>query len=362
MFKVILGKIIGPHTHKEEELEKFKESELLIKFLGGEVILKFVQHRLLPDGATYFGLGKINELKKFFFERKVDGLVLDDIVLPTQIFRLEKNFWEINPQIYVWDRIDLILKIFDKRASSSEAKLQIELAKLKHLGPRIYGLGKMFSQQAGGIGTRGLGETNTELMRRYIKDRINKIEIKLKKIVFERKKRIQERKNKGIRTIALVGYTNAGKTSLFNLLTGKDKKTEDAPFTTLDSYVGKLNHKLNLPVLISDTIGFIENLPPNLIEAFKSTLMETVYADLIFHIIDISDRYLEKKSQEVDKILEELKIEKERIIKIFNKIDLLNSKNKFIFNELNKKFFISCKTKKGIEKLLEFIYQKCHFF
>jgi GTP-binding protein HflX len=353
----LIIKVIDPHDHRDEQLNSFWEEESLIRTLGGEVVLKIVQHRLKPHGATYIGLGKVDEIKKLIEKHSLNYIILNDIVSPAQIFRLEKLLWEANLNITVWDRIDLILAVFDKHAFSSEAKLQIELAKLRHLGPRIYGLGgTLLSRQRGGIGGRGIGETNIEIMRRHIKNRLRTIEDKIAKIMAQKKEKLLARRNKGVKTIALVGYTNAGKTRLFNLLTGKDKQVADAAFTTLDSYLGKIKQLNGQSVLVADTIGFVKNLPPSLIEAFKSTLMESIYADTVFHIIDISDSSFREKLSAVETILTDLGMEEEKVVRVFNKLDLVNKEKKL---EIKKEFlgnnyhFVSAATGEGIPELLQ---------
>lgn len=357
----LILKTIGIHDHRDEVINSFAEEENLIKSLGGEVIFKTVQHRHQPDPNTYIGRGKIEEIKKIIKKKSIHLVLLNDLVNPGQIFRLEKELWPINPRIKIWDRYDLILNVFEKRAFSTEAKLQIELARLKHLGPRIYGFGgKILSRLGGGIGTRGLGEKHLEIMKRYIKKRINLIEKKINKIINQKKEKIINRKENGFKTIALVGYTNAGKTTLFNELTGKNKKVDNQAFTTLDSYVGKINLEDNSNLILADTIGFIKNLPPALIDSFKSTLMESLNAQLIFHVIDIADQEMDEKIKVVNGILTELNIPPEKIIYIFNKIDLIDSSSRFNWHQkqtLKPAFFLSLKTKQGLESLNKFL---CH--
>jgi GTP-binding protein HflX len=349
-------KVIGLHDHRDEQLKSYWEEESLIKTLGGEVVFKMVQHRINPHGATYIGLGKADEIKELIKKHRLNYVILNDIVSPGQIFRLEKLLWESDPNINVWDRVDLILAIFDKHALSSEAKLQIELAKLRHLGPRIYGLGRtLLSRQRGGIGGRGLGETNIEIMKRHIKNRLKTIEDKISKIIAQKREKLLARKNSGVKTVALVGYTNVGKTKLFNFLTGKNKQVTNAAFTTLDSYLGKIKQLKDQSVLVADTIGFVKDLPPSLIEAFKSTLMESIYGDVIFHMIDISDTNFKEKAAAVEVILEDLGVDREKVAHVFNKLDLLSEEKK---QEIKKEFFgknyyfISATTGEGIKELI----------
>jgi GTP-binding protein HflX len=358
-FHALIVKVIGTHDHKDEEINSFYEEESLLNSLGGEATIKMIQHRPKPDPATYVGKGKVEEIKNLIKANSVKLILLNDIVSPGQIFRLEKNLWQVDPAAIVWDRYDLILSVFDKQASSSEAKLQIELARLRHLGPRIYGLGGTFlSRQAAGIGTRGLGETKLELMKRHIKNRLRIIEKKIAKIIDQKKEKIIRRRNVGIKTLALIGYTNAGKTSLFNLLTGKNKLVKDKAFTTLDSCVGKIKKLDHQQILVADTIGFVKNLPPALIDSFKSTLMESLYAEKVFHIVDIFDKKFQEKIAVVDQILNELGIEEKRIIYVFNKSDLVgegikeNIQNLFLGKKI---YFVSALTGQGVKNLLSFL-------
>jgi GTP-binding protein HflX len=300
----------------------------------------------------------VDWLKQRIKTDDIDVVVLNDIVNSGQLFRLEKELWEVNPRIVVWDRVDLILNIFDKHATSTEAKLQIELAKITHMGPRIYGLGgTVLSRQGGGIGTRGLGETNLELERRKIKTRREQINKQLRHLVTQKENRLNLRKEQGVNTVALVGYTSAGKTTLFNALSAKDKLTHQSLFTTLDTVVGKLKTGDRPPILVSDTIGFIDNLPPLLIEAFQTTLMESIASELLLHVIDISDPQMPQKIKVVDQILNDLGVT-QTVILIFNKIDTAPPE---VIKDLENKypgritFFTCAATGTGIAKLKEFI-------
>lgn len=357
--RFLLVEVVSPHIHGDEAIKNLDEVRSLVDTFGGIAVARQVQHRAKPNQATYVGSGKVEELKQIIASYKIDIVVLNSIVNSGQIFRLEKKLLPVNPQIAVWDRIDLILHIFDKHACSAEAKLQIELARLLHLGPRIYNTGVSLSQQAGGIGTRGIGEKSLELSKRYIKTRIGKIQDKLKKIALHREKHIDKRKTIGLFTASLVGYTNAGKTSLFNLLTGKEKLVKNSLFTTLDSSVGKINYNgIKKPVLLSDTVGFIDRLPPFLIDAFRSTLMESVNADIILHVIDSSDIRIDKKITITDEILEDLEIDREKNIYVFNKADKISfARLKYIYSKYHglPHVFVSAKTKEGIEELPEII-------
>lgn len=357
--RCLLVEVIKPHAHRDAAIRNLNELELLVKTYGATVVERIVQHRVMPDTATYIGHGKVGQLKTLVREMQIDVVVLNAIVNTGQIFRLEKALWEINPRIAVWDKADLILHIFDQHAVTAEAKLQIELARLQHIGPRIYGLGgTLLSRQAGGIGTRGLGETNIELMRRYIKTRMRKVKQKLQQISQMKRNTIERRKIQGIPTIALVGYTNAGKTTLFNQLTQKEKQIRNSLFTTLDSVVGRLGYRLtNSQILVSDTIGFIEGLPPFLIDAFRSTLMESVHANLLLNIVDAADTQMERKIEVVEAILQELGV-KAKAILVFNKIDEASpAKLAYISNRYQDQthLLLSAKTRQGFTSLAQLI-------
>ncbi|MEI6533178.1 MAG: GTPase HflX [Candidatus Roizmanbacteria bacterium] len=354
--RFILINVVPPSFNKDMADRDLEELMSLLETFGGADIVHVVQRRARPDPSTYIGKGKAEELVEVIKSKKIDGVIVNAIVPATKLFNLEKIFWKSNPDIKVWDRIDLILKIFEKHANTSEAKLQIDLARMGHMGPRIYGLGgTVLSRQGGGIGAKGHGETNTELMKRHWRDEMKGISDKLEKLNSGRERRMERRKDLGYKTISLVGYTNAGKTTMFNLLTGKEKKAKDELFATLDSYVGKLYSQDNKSsILLSDTIGFIQKLPAQLIEAFKSTLMESIHSDLLLIIIDASDELLHEKIEVVEDVLRSLEIGDKKKIYVFNKIDKIKSelipilKNKY---EKYSPHFVSTYTGDGIKDL-----------
>ncbi len=357
MQRFLILQVIGPHYHQEDALSNMAEAVLLVDTYGGLVVEKSTQHRIHPDPNTYIGSGKLEWLKTAVREQKIDVVVINAIVNSGQLFRMERALWEVNTKIAVWDRVDLILNIFEQHDSSVEAKLQIQLARVKHTGPRIYGLGKTaLSRQGGGIGTRGLGETNIEIERRNIKKLQQRIEKQIAARAHEQKNRIYERQKRGVKTVALVGYTSAGKTTLFNILTGKEKKSHQSLFTTLDTVVGKIKLQQYIPaVLVSDTIGFIDELPPVLIQAFRSTLLESMEAQVVLHVIDVSDTKMFDKITIVEDILHELQATQTRIY-VFNKIDLLSLEQQKILAEKytgKSVVFVSAKTGEGIELLKE---------
>lgn len=358
--KFILVHLIPPEQKPEEADRELQELMSLVTTYGGATVVKIMQKRDRPDNDTYIGKGKAEELKNAAKEEKAHVVVLNGIVKQGQLFNLQRLITDGKEDVAVWDRMDLILNIFSKHANTAEAKLQIELARMHHMGPRMYGLGgNELSRQGGGIGTRGKGETNIEIMKRHWREQIKQTQDKLKKLTSEREKQIARRKELGLKTVSIVGYTNAGKTSLFNLLSKKQKLVENALFATLDSAVGELYvPSLNATVLISDTIGFIQNLPPQLIEAFKSTLMESVHADILMHVIDIGDEKREEKIGTVEQILTDLGVENKKRLYVFNKIDTLENREEVQY-ELSQKYeqydpvFISVNNKENIETLVQ---------
>jgi GTPase len=353
--RFLLLQVVPPHFHQVEALNNMKELEQLVETYGGDVIEKSIQHRINPDPSTYIGSGKVTWVKETVKEKDIDVMVINAVAKASQIFRLEKAIWAVNPRIAVWDRVDLILNIFERHATSTEAKLQIELARITHMGPRVYGLGgNVLSRQGAGINTKGLGETNIELEKRIIKKKTQQLKKQLDHLSHTKQSRLRFRAEQGIGPVALVGYTSAGKTTLFNRLTGKEKQTHVGLFTTLDTVVGKLKiAESPLPILISDTIGFIEDLPPKLIDAFRSTLMESVEAKLLLHVIDANDSNREGKIETVVEILRDLKVEQPILI-VFNKVDQMSmeqlSKLKADFKG-TPAFFISAKSGIGIDEL-----------
>jgi len=323
ILKAILVDVVPLETSKIEAYKRLEELESLVKTYGGIVVIKTVQKRGLPDYKTFVGSGKIDELIE---EGKVKGaniIIINNIVKPRQLYDLGEILRKENME--VWDRIDLILRIFDKHAESTEAKLQIELTRIRHMGPRIFKMGGELMQQEGARGTRGgPGETNIEIMKRHLQKQEQAIMAKLKHYDVIKEGHRKRRKRQYFKTAALVGYTNAGKSSLLKALTGKDVYIADELFATLDTKIGNLYiEETQKEVLISDTIGFIQDLPPFLIQAFKSTLAEAIDADVLLHVIDIADPLYKKKIEVVEDILTQLELQDKPKIYVFNKLDLM---------------------------------------
>lgn len=363
MFRSVIIDVVGTTINVREAERNLIELKSLIKTYGSIDVGHIIQHRTKPDKDTFIGSGKVQELIEMVRNRKIDIIILNAIVKPTQLFHLTEQLWTANPDIKVWDRVDLILHIFEKHAQTTEARLQIEIAKMHHMGPRIYGLGgTYFSRQGGGIGSKGVGETNIERMKRHWRTLIKKKQDELEKQLTHRKGQVDHRKEQGVRHVALVGYTNAGKTALFNVLTGREKISRDALFVTLSSTIGRLkgiDHTKQL--LVSDTIGFIQNLPPTLIQTFKSTLLDVIHADLILHVVDISDELRNRKIQVVNEILQEIGADTIPQILLFTKSDLLPEEQWGEFEKIKEEYkgkkvlFISSSEEINITKLLTLI-------
>lgn len=364
--KIILIDIISPKTSKKESESRIAELENLVNTYGGFVIIKKIQRRQMPDYKTYIGKGKVEEIVNDALELKADYVMVNNILKPQQLYNLEHKFEKLfiktNHKVEVWDRVDLILKIFAKHATTKEAKLQIELASLSHLGPRISKMGLELTRQGGGIGTRGAGETNIEKMKRHISSRKHKIKTELNQIEKGHERQRNERKKHGFKTVAIVGYTNAGKSELLKSLTKKEVKVKNELFATLDSRVGKLYlPNSGSECLVSDTIGFIRDLPPDLIHAFHSTLSETINADLLLHVIDIKDKEMNVKMNVVNETLKIIKCEEKETIHVFNKVDAIKIPNQISIPLKSKAYspvFISAKEKINLKAIKDVIELK----
>lgn len=316
--------------------EHLDELERLTDTAGAETIFKILQDRAKPDTAFYIGKGKAEEVAQLIELNDIDIIIFDDDLTPTQVRNLEKL---MNKKII--DRSGLILDIFASRAQTREAKTQVELAQLQYMLPRLSRAWTHLSKQYGGIGTKGPGETQIETDRRIIRTRIAKLKERLGKI--ESQTTIKSTKRKEHINVSLVGYTNAGKSTLLNQLTGSDVLAEDKLFATLDSTTRSVQLEKNKEIMLSDTVGFIRKLPHHLVASFKTTLNVVKDADYILHVIDISHPYFEDHIRVVDETLKELDCDKKKQLKIFNKVDALSDKNiiEYVRNKFNDSIIIS---------------------
>jgi GTP-binding protein HflX len=352
--RVLLVAVVDSKTQRWRVIQSLEELASLTKTAGGAVIesLMQVRHRFNP--ATLMGTGKAQELAVVREQLEIDLLIFDGELTAAQIRNIEDIV-----RVRVIDRTTLILDIFSKHARTKEAKLQVELAQLEYRLPRLVGMGLEYSRLGGGIGTRGPGERKLEVDRRRIKERIATLKRMLKKI--EHSKKVQRKRRADIPKIAVVGYTNAGKSSLVNALTHSKLLTSEQLFSTLDSNTKVLFVPPKYKMLISDTVGFLKNLPHDLIASFHATLAEVLEADVLIHIVDATAEDLEEKIATVNNVLEELRADTKHSVLVFNKIDRLFDEERERFErKYPRAMFVSAVKNLGLDLLRENL---CfHFF
>ena len=329
----------------EESLDELEE---LAKTAGAETVAKVIQNRESIHPGTYIGKGKIEEIRTLIDELGATGVVCDDELSPAQLKNLEDAL-----QAKVMDRTIIILDIFAQRATTKEGKIQVELAQLKYRSTRLVGMRNSMSRLGGGIGTRGPGEKKLEVDRRLIRDRISQLKKELSNMEQSRETTRGLRNKGGIPIVSIVGYTNAGKSTLLNLLTSAGVLEEDKLFATLDPTTRNLELPSGQQLLLTDTVGFIRKLPHHLIEAFRSTLEEAKYADIILHVVDSSNPAAYKQTHVVYETLENLGVKDKTIITAFNKQDKLESDPVMKDFRADKTVKISAKQNSGIDTLLE---------
>jgi len=343
---VIAGLALPGETQHSAE-RSLDELARLVDTAGGEVIARFSQARPKPDTKYFIGKGKADEIAGFVKDRKIESVVVDNELSPSQQLNLEKLM-----DCKVVDRAALILDIFALHARSAEGKLQIELAQLNYYLPRLKGMWLHLGRLGGGIGTRGPGETQLEADRRHIRRKVAKLKKELAGVSATRGLQRSRRKKKPVFSVALVGYTNAGKSSLMRRLTGADVLIADQLFATLDSTTRRIGAAEGTEIVISDTVGFINKLPHELVAAFKSTLDEVAQADLLVHVIDATETDLERQIRAVDKVLEEIGAgEIERLL-AYNKADLIDNDSKRSLAAGPSAYVVSSIDGEGVEKLL----------
>lgn len=369
--RAILVGLITPEQDDIKAKEYIDELAFLADTAGAVVVGRFFQRLPMPNTVTFVGPGKLEEINNFVKENDIDTVIFDDELTPTQLRNIERAI-----ECKVLDRTNLILDIFASRAQTAYAKAQVELAQLQYTLPRLTRMWTHLERQRGGIGMRGPGETQIETDRRIILDKISRLKDQLKKID---KQMATQRKNRGkLVRVALVGYTNVGKSTLMNLLSKSEVFAENKLFATLDTTVRKMVVG-NLPFLLTDTVGFIRKLPHGLVESFKSTLDEVREADILMHIVDISHKGFEEQIQIVSQTLEEINAADKKTIYVFNKIDAFSYvekdaddltertkenvsleewKNSWMAKNNTPSIFISAKEKTNIETLKMSLYEE----
>lgn len=345
--------LVGVQADDNEDTEKsLDELEELAQTAGAETVGRIIQNREQIHPGTYVGKGKLDEIKTLLWETDATGIICDDELSPAQLGNLQDAL-----DTKVMDRTLIILDIFAERASTNEGKIQVELAQLKYRQSRLVGLGKSLSRLGGGIGTRGPGEKKLEMDRRLIKGRIAQLNRELKDVKRHREVTREQRSRNHIPVIAIVGYTNAGKSTLLNRLTGASVLEEDKLFATLDPTTRGLKLPSGQEVLLTDTVGFIRKLPHHLIEAFKSTLEEAKYADMILHVVDVSNPQMDEQMYTVYETLQNLDVKDKVVITAFNKQDRLTEVPIIRDFKADHIVNISARTGQGLDALQSVIEQ-----
>lgn len=327
--------------------DSLDELEELVKTAGAVSVGRFVQNRQMIDIATYIGSGKVEELKELVEQTGATGIVCDDELTPSQMNNLERGL-----STKIMDRTMVILDIFAARASTREGKIQVELAQLRYRSTHLIGLGSVMSRQGGGIGTRGPGEKQLEMDRRVIRERISKLKAELEHVKSSRLTQRKRRMENGIPVVCIVGYTNAGKSTLLNKLTDSEVLSEDKLFATLDPTTRSLKLPDGPQILLTDTVGFIRKLPHHLIQAFRSTLEEAKYSDYILHVVDASNPQMDIQMHTVYETLGELGVEGRPLITAFNKVDKEGVPEILKDFKADETYRISARTGEGLEDML----------
>ncbi len=364
--KAVLVGVVTPNVTDEQQKEYLEELQFLVETAGGETVKWFTQKLQRPERATFVGTGKLEEIKEYVAAEEIDMVVFDDELSPSQLRNIERELG-----VKILDRNNLILDIFAGRAQTAQAKSQVELAQLQYLLPRLTRLWTHLERQKGGIGMRGPGESQIETDRRLILNKISLLKDKLKLI--DRQNETQRKNRNQMVRVALVGYTNVGKSTIMNMISKSEVFAENKLFATLDTTVRKVVIE-NLPFLLSDTVGFIRKLPHHLVECFKSTLDEVREADILVHVVDVSHPNFEDQIRTVNETLKELGAIDKQMITVFNKIDayqpiqvhpeddahvltLEEFKNSWMANNNSPAIFISALQKENIDEFRKLLYE-----
>lgn len=345
--------LVGVSYHDNDDTaQSLDELGELAATAGAVTVGRLIQNREAPHPGTYLGKGKIEELRQLIWAEDATGIICDDELSPAQLGNLQDML-----DIKVMDRTLIILDIFAQRASTREGKIQVELAQLRYRATRLTGLGRSLSRLGGGIGTRGPGEKKLEMDRRLIKDRISQLKQELEAVKRHREVARQQRSKNPVPVAAIVGYTNAGKSTLLNQMTGAGVLEEDKLFATLDPTTRTLKLDSGQEILLTDTVGFIRKLPHHLIQAFRSTLEEAKYADMIIHVVDASNPQMDIHMHVVYETLNQLEVGDKPVITLFNKTDRLCEGSDRIFKDFRaeKTLAISAKNKMGLDEVKDTI-------
>ena len=365
--RAVLVGVILPHETDEQTKEYLEELQFLVETAGAETVKTFTQKLQKPDRSTFVGSGRLEEIKAFVTEEEIDIVVFDDELSPSQLRNIENEL-----QVKILDRNNLILDIFAGRAQTAQAKSQVELAQLQYLLPRLTRLWTHLERQKGGIGMRGPGESQIETDRRLILNKISLLKEKLRHI--DRQNETQRKNRVALVRVALVGYTNVGKSTIMNMISKSEVFAENKLFATLDTTVRKVVIE-NAPFLLSDTVGFIRKLPHHLVECFKSTLDEVREADILVHVVDISHPNFEDQIKTVNETLKDLGVIDKEMITVFNKIDayqpvqnhegeqvepltLDDFKHSWMAKNNSPAVFISATQKENVEEFRKLLYDK----
>ena len=342
---ILVAVCTGEEADTERSLDELGQ---LVETAGGEVLGQLYQNREYPEPGTYIGKGKIEEIRELAENMEADGIVCDDELSPAQMRNLSNILG-----LKVMDRTLVILDIFAQHARTNEGRIQVELAQLSYRASHLTGMGVSMSRLGGGIGTRGPGETKLEMDRRRIASRISQLKKELREVVANREQQRKSRQRQNMPVAAIVGYTNAGKSTLLNALTDAGILAEDKLFATLDVTTRKLLLPGKQEILLTDTVGFISKLPHNLVDAFRSTLEEAVYADYIIHVVDASNPHWEEQMVTVYRTLDQLGVSGKKIFTLFNKMDQITDTDRRFDRRADRTLQISAKKGMNLEKLQE---------